>query len=381
MTTGVRANELAALGLARPTLLLDPQKARRNIERMAHKAAAAGVRFRPHFKTHQSAAIGAWFRDVGVEAITVSSLDMALYFAAHGWRDITVAFPANVLESDKIDTLARDIALHLVVDTSETVAELARRVRHRVQVWIKVDVGAGRTGVPWDDSASIVDMARELRRAPRLACAGLLTHAGHSYGADSTAAVLDIHATSIARLLQLRTTWESAGLGPCALSIGDTPCCSLAGSFAGVDEIRPGNFVFYDLTQVALGACAPEDVAVAVACPVVSKSRARQQLVLYGGAVHLSKEALHLPGNHAVHGRLAQWNGQAWDGVEPSTAVVSLSQEHGLVDVDARTFAAVHPGDLVIVLPVHSCLTSDLYTEYRTLRGERLSRRQSNQTV
>ena len=106
MAAGIRANELAALGICRPTLLLDERRARRNIERMARKAAAAGLRFRPHFKTHQSAAVGDWFRAAGVDAITVSSVDMGLYFAAHGWRDLTVAFSANVLESDKIDSLA-----------------------------------------------------------------------------------------------------------------------------------------------------------------------------------------------------------------------------------------------------------------------------------
>jgi D-serine deaminase-like pyridoxal phosphate-dependent protein len=79
-----------------PTLLLDEGRARRNIFRMADKAASNQVRFRPHFKTHQSAAVGEWFRDVGVTAITVSSVEMARYFAAHGWNDITFAFPVNV---------------------------------------------------------------------------------------------------------------------------------------------------------------------------------------------------------------------------------------------------------------------------------------------
>ena len=379
MTVAVRANELGALGIVRPTLLLDTHKARRNIERMAEKARAAGVRFRPHFKTHQSAAIGTWFRDVGVEAITVSSLDMARYFAAHGWRDITVAFPANVLESDKIDLLAQNIELHLVVETPETVAALEQRLQHRVRVWIKVDVGGGRSGVPWDEPERILNLAGALGDSKRLECAGLLTHAGHSYDAASTAAVLDIHATSIARLSRLRDLWRAARLGPCALSIGDTPCCSLADSFTSVDEIRPGNFVFYDLTQASLGACTPDDIAVAVACPVAGKSRPRRQLVLYGGAVHLSKDVLHLPENRRSYGHLARWNGQTWEAADPQATLVSLSQEHGLVDVDEPTFAAVQPGDLVVVLPVHSCLSSDLYAEYRTLQGERLSRRQSNQ--
>jgi len=31
------------------------------------------------------------------------------------------------------------------------------------------------------------------------------------------------------------------------ISYGDTPSCSIAENFDEVDEIRPGNFVFYDV--------------------------------------------------------------------------------------------------------------------------------------
>jgi len=74
--------------IVKPTLLLDEQRAVQNIERMVEKAGKNGVLLRPHFKTHQSAEIGEWFRSRGVHAITVSSVDMAEYFIDHGWKDI-----------------------------------------------------------------------------------------------------------------------------------------------------------------------------------------------------------------------------------------------------------------------------------------------------
>ncbi len=66
--------------ITRPTLLLDETRCRRNIQRMADKARANHVRFRPHFKTHQSAQIGAWFREYGVEVITVSSVEVVRFY-------------------------------------------------------------------------------------------------------------------------------------------------------------------------------------------------------------------------------------------------------------------------------------------------------------
>jgi len=79
-------------------------------------------------------------------------------------------------------------------------------------------------------------------------------------------------------------------------SYGDTPSCSLADELNDFDEIRPGNFVYYDLMQYQLGACTFDDIAVVVACPVVSVYPQRNELILYGGAVHLSNE--HLADNN-----------------------------------------------------------------------------------
>ena len=95
--------------IEKPTLLLDKARALNNIERMAGKAARSEVRLRAHFKTHQSAEIGQWFRPYGVSTITVSSVDMALYFAEHGWNDITIAFPVNLRQIRTINMLARQV--------------------------------------------------------------------------------------------------------------------------------------------------------------------------------------------------------------------------------------------------------------------------------
>lgn len=89
----------------RPTLLLDVEKCKTNIRTMAQKAKGHRLKLRPHFKTHQSAQIGEWIRAEGISTCTVSSVKMAEYFAHHGWNDILIAFPVNVLESEKLNEL------------------------------------------------------------------------------------------------------------------------------------------------------------------------------------------------------------------------------------------------------------------------------------
>ena len=127
--------------IIRPTLVVDKNICLRNIERMAKKAADHNVRFRPHFKTHQSAEIGEWFKPFGVEAITVSSVQMAEYFAANGWKDITIAFPLNIREIKNIDRLAANTRLGILVENLDAVNALNERITSKLNVWIKIDTG------------------------------------------------------------------------------------------------------------------------------------------------------------------------------------------------------------------------------------------------
>ena len=345
---------LKSLGLTGPSVIVDEERARANIRAMAEKARRSGVVFRPHFKTHQSPVVARWFADEGVDRITVSSVRMAEQFAETGWKDITIAFLLNPLELPRITNLAeylnrRGGRLGLTVDS---VAAAHATAGLDVDVWIKVDTGYGRTGVPWDASGQLSEVLAAIPKP-----AGLLTHTGHSYEARSHAELLDIYTDTVARL-------APAGPG-LKLSVGDTPCCSAVEDFTGVDEIRPGNFVFYDLMQLQIGSCTESQLAAAAVCPVVGIYPERNQVVVHGGAVHLSKESLKYDGRR-VYGLLGTLDlppgGQKAglgpvDGLAP---VISLSQEHGIIQAPGEIISQFEIGDLVVIWPVHSCLMCDL---------------------
>lgn len=367
-----------------PTLLIDQSKVIANIERMVAKANQNGVQLRPHFKTHQSAEIGGWFRQRGVKTITVSSLKMAQYFAQNGWDDITLAFLVNPRQMEAIDQLAAKVNLGLLVDSQSTAVSLAQNLKNHVNVWIKVDAGYGRTGILWTEQENIYATAQAIVHAPNLTLKGLLTHAGNSYATPGVSAIQAIYDQTVTRLNAVRTflaergtQTDALGTVETAVSIGDTPGCSVVENFEGVDEIRPGNFVFYDLVQQQLGACSFDNIAVGVACPVVAKDAARQRIILYGGAVHLSKDVMMVDGG-MCYGRVAHLNDKGWTNPFTNSMLISLSQEHGIVTAEDELFDAVNVGDLLLVLPVHSCLTVDLYSAYTTFTGKQIPKMRTN---
>ena len=163
-----------------PTLLLDVDRCKQNIERMATKAEDSKVIFRPHFKTHQSLEIGRWFKDVNVRCITVSSLRMAAYFSAD-WDDITVAFPVNILEIDLINHLAKKITLNLLVESVETIQFLNNHLSSRVGCFIKIDTGYGRTGVLSSKVDLLDELIHNIDTSSKIQFKGFLSHSGHTY--------------------------------------------------------------------------------------------------------------------------------------------------------------------------------------------------------
>lgn len=354
-----------------PTLLLDKEKCQRNIRMMVEKAKRNGLRLRPHFKTHQSAQVGEWIRQEGVEAITVSSLRMARYFANHGWTDIMVAIPVNVLEMETINDLAGRVRLHLIVVNEDVLPVLQEGLNHKVAVWLKIDTGYHRTGIPTTNYSTIDSALQAILASDKLEFEGFMAHDGHTYKQTAAEAIRAIHKATVEQLNQLRERYK-AGFPNLQLSIGDTPSCSILETIVGVDEIRPGNFVMYDLTQQHIGSNTFDQIALCMACPVIAKHPERNEIIIHGGSVHFSKDVLPQADGSNLFGRVVELTGNGWSEPVEGISLVSLSQEHGIVRATPEQFANYKIGDILYMLPIHACLTADSMKSYLTLDSERL---------
>ncbi len=350
-----------------PAFLVEEERVRANCERMRAKAAASRVRFRPHVKTHKTLEVGLMQGGGEPGPITVSTLAEAELFAAHEFRDITYAVPIAPEKLYRAAALASTIdALNIIVDSTDALEAIETFWSSRAVVFdlfLKIDCGYHRAGVDPDDPKSL-ELALRIAGSPAIRFRGLLTHAGHSYNAASREEIVRIAREESAAVTRFRDLLAARGVNGMIRSVGSTPTLSVVERIDSADEIRPGNYVFYDAFQAAIGACSLADCAVSVLTTIVGSYPDRNQLVVDAGALALSKDSgpTHIDPSFG-YGVVCDL-----DLVPLSLKITALSQEHGKIDVTAGS-ARDHPvGKRLRIIPNHSCLTAAMFDRYHVLR-------------
>ncbi|HEX9161707.1 MAG TPA: alanine racemase [Thermoanaerobaculia bacterium] len=345
--------------LTTPAFLVDRAIVERNCQAMHAKAAASNVIFRPHVKTHKTIEIGRMQHRGEKGPITASTLAEVEHFADAGFGDITYAVPIAPEKLARAAKIAKRIArLNVLVDSFDAL-EAIERFGFVFDVFLKIDCGYHRAGVDPDDPASYV-LARRMTSSKMLRFRGLLTHAGHSYHARNASEIRAIakEETDAVTGFRDRTGKELIR------SIGSTPTAAVVDRFVDCDEVRPGNYVFFDACQEAIGACRFEDIAVSVLATVVGSYPERQAMIVDAGALALSKDL----GPDHIDARFGF--GVVCDlRLRPlPMRLHALSQEHGKI----ATMQPLPVGAQVRIVPNHSCLTAAMYDCYHVLENGRI---------
>lgn len=342
--------------IKRPTFLVNKDICRKNIERIKTKAEKTNTELQAHFKTHQSLETGELFLESGINKITVSSVQMAQEFSQNpNYKEITIAFPLNILEIEEINELAKKIKLTILIESSEAAKIASSKIKNNISYLIEIDTAYNRTGV-WHENTDEIDLILAvLSKNEKFTFKGFMSHDGQNYTADNEKAIIENHNSSKFKLMTLKSKYNTS------FSMGDTPSCSLVHDFSGIDIVRPGNFVYYDLMQVKAGSCNIENIAVTVACPVVSIHNERNEVIIYGGAVHLSKEYIICADGQKVFGIPVIYDKgfKTYTQIE-NARVKSLSQEHGIIKFESKIPVEIKIGQIIGILPVHSCLAANL---------------------
>ena len=344
--------------LETPCLVLDRGVLVRNLEAMAGVARRLGVALRPHMKTAKSIEVA---RLAGAEAITVSTLAEAAYFAGHGVRDMIYAAGITPRKLERVAALnAAGADVAVITDHPAMAAVVAA---HPVRALVEVDSGEHRGGMaPGEDRLLAVAAAL----GPRLA--GVLTHAGHSYAGrttDEMAAMAEVERVAITGAAE---RLRAAGYGVGIVSMGSSPTVRHARHLEGVTEVRAGVYMFGDLFQAGIHTHGVDDIAMTVLASVIGVRAGEHRFIVDAGGIALSKDRSTQAGPEDYgFGLVLDRDGARRFG---RALVVSAYQEHGVVACDpALPMPAVAVGDLVRILPNHTCMTAAAHERYFVVDG------------
>lgn len=353
------------LELQTPLVVIDQPAMTRNITRMAEAAAAGGKQLRPHGKTHKSGWIARQQIAAGAVGMTCAKPAEAEVFAAAGVDDIRIAYPLLPTYAPRVLSLMDGVRVSTIVDdlgVAQAWSDLMVAAERRLEVLVKIDVGTHRCGVD-PSTRDVLGFLEQVSRMPGLELRGLLSHAGHSYAGESVDHIAGIARDEATLMQELVAGCERRGVEIAEVSVGSTPTALVSATLPGITELRPGNYVFHDRTQVGLGVTDWAGCALRVHASVVSFP-APDRLVLDSGSKVLSSDGARgfsaTPGYGVVLGPDGRPDG--------SLLIERLSEEHAVVRVTGSTGLRI--GDRVTVIPNHACVVANLSNGYVVADGQ-----------
>ncbi|WP_395607611.1 DSD1 family PLP-dependent enzyme [Pseudomonas sp. B22129] len=349
-----------------PAALLDVVKMQRNIARMQQRADHLGVTLRPHVKTHKCAEVVAAQIAAGAQGITVSTLKEAEYFFAQGITDILYAVAMAPHKLPQALALRRSgCGLTLITDSlagARAIVDFGHEHGETFAVLIEIDCDGHRSGVKPQDPV-LLEIARLLGDS----LAGVLTHAGESYGLDSPEALQAIAEQERARCVEAAEHIRAAGM-PCArVSVGSTPTALSARSLEGVTELRAGVYAFFDLVMHNIGVCGIDELALSVLTTVIGHQPEKGWIITDAGWMAMSRDrGTQAQKQDFGYGQVCDEHGLPIEGLLLSSA----NQEHGVAQFQSRQIDVVAQfplGTRLRVLPNHACATGAQFGSYKAL--------------
>lgn len=321
-----------------PMPIIDEAILERNIVRAQKYLDECGKSFRPHIKTHKIPALAAQQIAAGANGINCQKITEAEVFADAGIDDILLTY--HIIGSAKLARLKllndRIARLTVVADSKMVIDGLAATfdASHPLRVMVECDTGGKRCGV--QDAQAAIELAEYITAAPGLEFVGLMTYPAPG-GAEQVEKFLS---TAMQGL---------TGKGiPCPVrSSGGSPDLYKAHLVPSATEHRAGTYIYNDRSMVRAGQCGSDDLAMTILATVISRPAA-DRAVLDSGSKALTSDLLGFSDYGQVQGA---------EGAQ----IVGLSEEHAVVDLTGHEgdFPAV--GEVVRIVPNHTCVVSNLF--------------------
>ena len=343
-----------------PYVLIDMDKVETNIKMMQDAADLAGIGLRPHAKTHKLPILAHKQIDAGAIGITVAKLGEAEVMAAGGISNILIAYPiVGQQKVERLFALAKEVSITVAVDRYETAKAISDCFSQdssvSVGVIVEIDCGFNRVGVPPGEPA--LDLASRIAELPGLTFLGLMTFAGQSYDSANLDGIKEVALQEGAAAIETADLLRRHGLSREIVSVGSTPTSRFVSNVSGVTDIRPGTYIFGDLTQVSMGVHELEHCALTVKVTIVSRPSPERAVIDAGTKVFT------MDGSDSPLG-----TGRGYVVGHPGIQVSWFTEEHGMLQLPPEE-QHLTVGDTLEIIPVHCCAVINMFDEVAAVRG------------
>lgn len=341
-----------------PAVIVDLDIMERNLSRMGDYCREHQLLLRPHTKTHKIPELAKRQIAGGATGITVAKISEAEVMLDAGINDILIAYPiVGPTKTARLAQLAEQARITVSLDSEEVARGLSEAsAGATIGVLIEMDVGFERCG--FSNEADLLALGKKIADLPGLEFRGLMFFPGQFTVAPEERAAMRIQVNEF--LKRTLETFSEAGLPVSIVSGGSTPTAYEGGYFYGVNEVRPGTYIFNDRTTVAVSACKLEDCALLVIVTVVSTA-VPGHAVVDGGSKTFSYDRFQ-GGDGTGFGIVKE---------DPSAQVERFSEEHGHLNIQ-RSERRYRIGDRLSIIPNHVCTTVNMHDEIYGVRGERV---------
>jgi len=342
-----------------PALLVDMDIMEKNLLWGQQKANSAGVKLRPHIKTHRTPALAKKQVELGAKGITVAKLGEAEVMAREGIDDIFIANEiVGKIKIERLRKLNRQIHLETGIDNpiqAKMLSEKFFRENKPVEVLIEVDTGDARTGL--QPGKPVLEFANLIIQLPGLKLRGIFTHDGHSYRARDIFEVNQFFKKSQEEMLRTANMLRLACIQVEEISVGSTPSYLVADILPDITEVRPGTYIFLDAAQGNL-LRSYKRCALTVLATITSRPTPKR-VVVDAGTKALSA--------YVRGSGVCQTQGFGLLKEKPTIYLESLSDEHGIFSTSLTNEYPI--GDKLQIIPNHACPTCNLYNYLYGVRG------------
>ena len=327
--------------LETPSVLIDMTVMEGNIAAMQKRCDDLGIQFRPHIKTHKIPDIARRQIEAGAVGIACQKVSEAEVFADAGFDDIQI--PYNIVgerKTRRLAALAKRSDVTVTVDSQTVVdgiAAAAQQAGVTVNMMVELIALNQRTGTT---SEHALELARRIVVAEGLHFAGVMIY-------PSDAAIRP-------RLQKTLALLEEAEIEVEMVSGGGSGAILESHLLPELTEMRVGTYVFWDWGSVDKGMTSFDRCAMRIRASVVS-AHEPSRVILDSGSKTVNAETVD-----GLLGYIVEY---------PDARFHQANEEHGFVDCTACA-AMPKVGDIVHIIPVHTCVVTNLHNQLYGVRGE-----------